>query len=95
MLLAKPLPGSCSRFSSGNFDGCFKPLKPLGFVPRADIAQFQYLKVREEREAMPFPTFTGRLGCWCGEESQGLWLSCVAVIYLTLFEFPGVTLAIY
>ena len=44
---------------------------------------------------MPFPTFTGCLGCWCGEESQGLWLSCISVIYLTLFEFSGVSLAIY
>lgn len=36
---------------------------------------------------VPFPAFTG---CRCGEEIQGLWLSCIPVIYPILFEFPGV-----
>lgn len=94
--LRKPLPRSHSRFPSQNFDGSFKPLMLLGFVPWADTApRFQHLKVRQEWEAMPFPTFTGCLEWWCGEESRGLWLSCIAVIYLTLFVFPGVSLAIY
>lgn len=91
--LQKPLPASHSRFPSGNFDGCFKPLTPLGFVPWAEFASPISIPKGERGMGVPFPAFSG---CQCGgkKKIQGLCLSCIPVIYPILFEFPGVSLAI-
>lgn len=72
-----------------------KPSHRWVLCPRLILPPISIPKVRGEWDGMPFRTFTGCLECWCGEKSQGLWLSCSFVIYLILFEFPGVSLAIY
>lgn len=72
----KPLPVSHSRFSSGYFDGYFKTLMPLSFVPKADIArQFQYLEVGGDA----FPYLYWMLA-W--RRKPRLWLSRISLIYL-------------
>lgn len=72
----KPLPVSHSRFSSGYFDGYFKTLTPLSFVPKADIAQqFQYLEVRGDA----FPYLYWVLA-W--RRKPRLWLSRISLVYL-------------